>query len=505
MSLNNSKEHLKRECNFTTNFILRGIDYMADEEKNEEELKEKTKKLSMKEGSAYSVMDGFGLRYMTPYVLALGASNAQIGFLTSIPSLLGNFFQMFSSRVIEKYSRKKILLFGILFQLLMWIPIIIIGFFFFYKGLSSGISSDLVILIYSILLVFGTFVSPAWNSLIRDIVTKNSGAYFGRRNRIIGFVALISMLIGGFILDYFKQTKLFLGFCILFGLAFIARAISLYLLTKHYEPELKLQKGYYFSFKQFITRAPSNNFGKFAIFVGLMMFATAIASPFFSVYMLKELEFSYLQWILVTISSSLASLLFMPLWGKFADKYGNLKVIQITGALVPLVPLLWLASPIIAKISLTILIFYLILIEFFSGFVWSGFNLSTSNFMFDAITRERFPLCVSYFNLLNGVGIFLGATLGGIISSMNFTVGIFSSLLFVFFLSWIFRFIVYVVMVSKIKEVRLIEEYHKGDAKKEIGEGLIKELTTGFYNAVYLPYKLIKPIKKIKFNFLLNP
>ena len=471
---------------------------------NEEALKEKTKKLSIKEGSAHSVMDGFGLMYMTPYALALGANNAQIGFLTSIPNLLGNFFQMFSSKAIEKYPRKKILLFGVFFQLLMWIPIIGIGFFFFYRSLNSGTSPTLIILIYSILAVFGAFVSPVWNSLMRDVVTQNSGAYFGKRNRVIGFVALIAMLIGGFILDYFKETKLFIGFCVLFGLACIARAISLYLLTKHHEPELKLQKGYYFSFKQFLIKAPNNNFGKFTIFVALMMFATAIASPFFSVYMLKELEFSYTQWILVTISSSLSSLLLMPLWGKFADKYGNLKVIQITGALIPLVPLFWLASPFIIKISPILLIVYLILIECFSGFAWSGFNLSTTNFMFDAITRERFPLCISSFNLLNGIGIFLGATLGGFISSINFFIGIFSSLLFVFFLSWIARFGVYIIMISKIKEVRLTEEYHKGDAKKEIGNGLINELTTGFYNAIYFPYKLVKPIKKIKFNFLLN-
>jgi len=181
---------------------------------NEEALKEKTKKLSIKEGSAHSVMDGFGLMYMTPYALALGANNAQIGFLTSIPNLLGNFFQMFSSKAIEKYPRKKILLFGVFFQLLMWIPIIGIGFFFFYRSLNSGTSPTLIILIYSILAVFGAFVSPVWNSLMRDVVTQNSGAYFGKRNRVIGFVALIAMLIGGFILDYFKETKLFIGFCL---------------------------------------------------------------------------------------------------------------------------------------------------------------------------------------------------------------------------------------------------------------------------------------------------
>ena len=73
----------------------------------EEQIKEKTKKLSIIEGSAYSVMDGAGLRNITPYALALGASNTQIGFLTSIPTLFGNLSQILTPKFMEKYSRLK--------------------------------------------------------------------------------------------------------------------------------------------------------------------------------------------------------------------------------------------------------------------------------------------------------------------------------------------------------------------------------------------------------------
>lgn len=52
-------------------------------------------------------MDGAGSRYITPYALAIGANNTQIGLLTSIPSLLGNLSQLFTSKIIEKTSRKK--------------------------------------------------------------------------------------------------------------------------------------------------------------------------------------------------------------------------------------------------------------------------------------------------------------------------------------------------------------------------------------------------------------
>ncbi|MDO8622874.1 MAG: MFS transporter [archaeon] len=455
-------------------------------EEEEYKKKEKTKKFSIAEGSAYSVMDGMGLRNMTPYALALGANNAQIGLLTSIPNLLGNLSQLFTTKAMEKYSRKKVLLFGVILQALMWIPMILIGFSYFFKGLDSATSANFVIFIYTLLVLFGGFVSPGWNSLMSDIVAKEErGKYFGKRNKIVGVVALISLLASGFILDYFKQTKLFIGFAIIFGVCFIARSISAYLISKHHEPEFKLEKGYYFSLRQFIKKIPQSNFGKFVLFVCLVQMATAIASPFFAVYMLKDLGFNYTQYILVVISSSLSSLLFMPIWGKFADKYGNLRIMKICGFFTPFVPLVWLASPLVMNFNPNLLIYYLLFIEFLSGLVWAGFNLTIVNFIYDAVTRQRVALCVAYFNFFAGVGVFVGATLGGFIASMDLVFGM-DSILFVFILSFIARMVVYLIMIRKIKEVREVEtfdgEKFRKEFKKEVGEEMM-----------YLSYKWMRP------------
>lgn len=444
------------------------------ENKEEHKKKENTKKLSIVEGSIYSVMDGMGLRNITPYALSLGANNAQIGLLTSIPNLLGNFFQLFTTKAMERYSRKKILLFGAILQSLMWILIILVGFLYFFKGLNSNTSVNSIILIYTLLALFGGFISPAWNSLMNDVVLREErGRYFGKRNKMLGIVALISMLLVGFVLDYFKQTKIFFGFAIIFGVCFIARAISSYLLSRHYEPELKLEKEYYFSIKQFIKKIPKSNFGKFVFFLFLVQLATAIASPFFAVYMLNNLNLNYTTYILVVIASSLSSLIFMPVWGKFSDKYGNLRIMKICGFFTPFVPLLWLISPIIAKFNPALLVYYLLIIEFLSGLVWAGFNLTSANFIYDAVTRQRVALCVAYFNFFVGAGVFIGASLGGFIASMNFVIFGMSSILFIFLLSFIVRMGVYLAMISKIKEVREVEKFNKKEFKKEFKEELL--------------------------------
>lgn len=438
---------------------------------NEEELKEKTKKLSIKEGSAWAVQDGTGIRYITPYALAIGQGNPHInifiGFLSSIPGLIATFSQLFTSRLMEKFSRKKIISTAVFFQAMMWLSIIFVGILFFILHTDSNISLALLITFYTILALFGACAGPIWTSWMKDIVTKDSGKYFGRRNRIIGFVSLVSTLIAGFILDYFKKTNLFLGFAILFSIAFIFRLISAYLFTKKYEPELKLEKDYYFSFKQFLKKLPENNYGKFTIFVSLLSFSVAVASPFFAVYMLQDLGFGYLKWTIVTIASSIFSLIFMSIWGKFIDNYGTQKTMMITGALIPIIPFLWLSSPII--ISPIKLFVYLFFIESLSGAVWAGFNLATSNFTYDCVTRQRIAICSTYFNILNAIGAAVGATLGGFISSRNFTFLGLKPILIIFLLSGIFRLIIYLMMMGKIKEVREVKEFNlKSSTKKNL-------------------------------------
>jgi len=144
------------------------------------------------------------------------------------------------------------------------------------------------------------------------------------------------MLIGGLLLDLFKTKGLvFIGFGVLFSIAMCARLYSVYLFRKQYSPKFKLRRGYYFSFKDFLTRGLKTDFGKFVSFVSLMHLAVYIGSPFVAVYLLKQLELSYIWFTVITLSASVYSLIMMPIWGKFADKYGNRLVLVLCTIFIP--------------------------------------------------------------------------------------------------------------------------------------------------------------------------
>ncbi|MEI6058552.1 MAG: MFS transporter [archaeon] len=473
------------------NVIETGIKEKVDsnDKIDEEKLKEKARKTSIKEGCAYCVSDGFGFRNVTPYALAIGADNAVIGLLSSVPSLIANLSQLFTAKLMKRYTRKQIVVFSVFLQALMWLFLLIPGILFFGFAINSEVSSISLVFIYTLLVLSGAIAGPPWQSWMKDITPKRNGNYFGRRNRICGFVSLAMMLVAGFILDYFKQTKIFLAFVILFFVSFVFRSIGGLLFVTQYEPKFKYEASTHFSFLQFLKKMPSNNFGRFVMFISFISLATAIASPFFAVYMLKERGFSYVSYMIIALASTLTGLVSMTLWGNFADKYGNLKLMKICGTFVFIMPFAYLSTMFIS--SNTTAIIAIFCIEAFSGFVWGGFNLASGNFIYDAVTDQRLPICASYFNIINGFGAFVGATVGGLLGTIAFDlpkVVFLSSLAVVFVLSGFLRLGVYLFMIPKLKEVRDVDHF---DTKKHIKEKLsilnpmklIESLGIGMNNA----------------------
>ena len=432
----------------------------------EERLKRKSRLTSVKEGAAYAVSDGAGMRYIIPYALSLGANNAHIGILSSLPTLIGQIAQLFTLKYIETQSRKRIVFIGVLLQAIMWLLVLLVGGLFYFNIFKSS-APLLLIAVYTLLTVFGAAIVPAWVSWMRDIVPFGTyGHYFSGRSRIVGTVTLSAMLFAGFLLDHFKQTKVFIGFAIIFALSFAARMISAFYMKEQYEPKFKFHDGYYFNIWQFISKMVHNNFGRFTLFVCLLHLGTFIASPFFAVYMLNRLDFSYVSFTVVMLSSTVSMLVFLKAWGKFSDRYGTLKTMKLCGYLISLVPLMWFFSYFLIGFNHYVLLGYLILIEMFSGFLWAGFNLATSNFILEDVTQERVPLCVAYYNIFLGLGLFIGGMIGGIVSSLSFSFFGLGPLLFIFLLSFLCRIIPPIFMLPILKETRKVDGFGVKQAKE---------------------------------------
>ncbi len=439
------------------------LEKMAREKKDSpkvKELKHQARRYSIKEGIFASSTGSLGGKYVSPFAIAINSSNSMVALLSAISGLLGPLAQAFSSRLIEKHPRKKIVLKAVFFEALMWIPLIIIAILFYFEILINLLPL-LLLLSFSLYVIIGNIASPAWFSWMGDIVDeKYRGRWFSKRNLIMGFVSIVLAISAAFFLNYFKQNNwIMFGFIILFSLAFIARLICWRIFKKQYEPKIKLKKGYYFSFWDFLKKAPNNNFGKFAIFRALLSFAVSISSSLLAIYLLRNLNFDYVIYIVVILSASLFSLLVLRIWGKLTDKYGNYRILGMTTILIPIIPILWILSP-----NPIYLIFVPSLI---SGISWAGFNLAEGNFIYDNVTPQKRGLAISYYHMLSGIGIFLGAGLGAILIKY-LTISFIEPLFLIYIFGGVMRMIVVFWWIPKMKEIKKTKKFGSSKVFKNI-------------------------------------
>lgn len=401
----------------------------------------KSLNLSMKDGVAYAATIGFGDNYINPFAVALGASNFQIGLLSSFTQLISSLAQLKVADITERVgSRKKMIVFFVFFQALILFPIAFIPY------LPQFTQIHVLICFCTLYLLFASFANPAWGSLMANLVPgRKRGSFFSKRGRLVGIVTVISAFLAGYILHLFKKGSL-TGFTIIFLIAMISRYISCYFLSKMYEPSLEIKQEHYFSFKEFVQRLNIGNFGKYVIFHSSFNFSVFIASPFFPVFMLRDLGFSYITYTFITTIVPLASILAVSYWGHRADALGNRKMIRICSLVVSVLPAMWIFSR---------NIYFLIGIQTLAGIFWAGFNLCSSNFMYDSVIPEKRTRVISYFNTFNGFAVCVGTLLGGFLAT-HIPPLFGYQLLTLFVISSCLRIIVSITLLRRVKEIRKI-------------------------------------------------
>ncbi|MBI5887784.1 MAG: MFS transporter [Deltaproteobacteria bacterium] len=404
----------------------------------------KSLKYSMGDGIFFSLMNGFTADYFTPFLLLIGGTVRHVSIIAALPNLASSLIQPKSADISEKTdSRKKVVDLCSLFQALTLVPMLAVYF------MGSG-RIAVFIAVVTLFTSFGALANPAWASIMADLVsTDKRGEYFGWRNKVLGFVTVGATFAAGYILYELDRFNIFIGFAVVFALAFAFRLASWRYLTRMHEPELIHKKDDYFSLYDFVSRFRHSNFARFVFFAAAMKFAVNVAAPFLPVLMLRDLKFSYLTYTAVTVAATIATNVTIMRWGIHADRIGNMKVIKFSSKLVAFVPLLWLINthPV-----------FLFFVQLFAGFAWAGFNLSASNFIYDASTPGKRTRCIAYFNAFTGVALCLGALLGGWLAEIM-PDGFFThKILGIVLLSAILRLAVAYLLPFNLSEVREVED-----------------------------------------------
>ena len=356
--------------------------------------------------------------FLTGFALYLGMNEFMIGLLASMPFLV-TIFQLPASYLIEKKGgRKKISFLGAFFARMLWILVLIVALL----PISQGPNKSLVILsLIFISYAFASMSYVSWLSWISDLVPDEiRGRFFGTRNMLCGAVGMVVLVAFGKLMDLLNGHSLGalpLGFLITFMAAVFLGMFSLYFLKKISEPLPRPIRANNSFGRNIMLPFEDPNFRKFLIFAFSWSFSVYFASPFFTLYFLRELKFSYSFVATLGMLSAFADMAGMQLWGKISDKVKNKAVIQFAGWVAVFLPLAWVTVRPDSIVMPTVL-------HFVGGGFWAGINLCMNNLLLRIAPEGNRTLSLTIYNIMGGLGAAAGPILAGFvlnsISHMNF-------------------------------------------------------------------------------------
>lgn len=415
---------------------------------------ESGRRFGLRDGIFQATTQGAGEQYLSAFALMLHATPFHLSLLSALPQLLGTWAQYVSVKVSHWFPhRKSHVLWGIAGQSLAWIPILILPLLIPQWGPWLVVGGAA--------LYFGSthFTSPAWISLVTDLLSANErGAYFARRSQLMAVTSFAALCLGGALLSLSEQyNRLWLGFTVLFVTAGVARSFSALSLAHVTDLPIAHEEPGSRGFLAFLHTGTSKDFRHFLLFSGLMHLAVLISGPFFVIYLLQDLHLSYWAYGTWAATSIVGQFMTLPDWGQFGDRFGNKALLTVTGLLVPFLPMLYLVSTAWP---------FLVIINFFGGVVWAGLSLGLSNYVLDAVRPADRAKAVAVSSTVNAVGWAIGTIVGSWLIStvpgeMNLAsvrIDPVSNLPFIFFISGLLRLAISLTFLRTFHEPRRVEK-----------------------------------------------
>jgi MFS family permease len=363
------------------------------------------------DGLAAEVMTSFTSgTFLVALALLLGASNLQIGLLSSLP-LFTNLFQLVSVWLVRKYNNRRAV--AVYSAYLARIPLLMLSGIILW---FSGASIEMLIFFLFFHYLFGSIAGPSWNSWMKDMVPENMlGEYFSRRSRYTQTLNIVLTLSLALLLDYMKSNYPgyeLTTYALFFFIGGIVGIIGGYLLSRAPEPQSYLTNADIISL--FKIPLKNLNFRRLLVFNSAWVFAINIATPFFTVFMMKTMGLPISYIIALGIVSQLFSILTLRMWGVFSDRYSNKSIISVSAPLYILCIVAWcfvgIYSHFLANMGL------LVLIHIFTGISTAGINLALTNIGLKLASKKEAIVYLSVKNIVTAIFSSAGPLVGGFLA-----------------------------------------------------------------------------------------
>jgi MFS family permease len=358
-------------------------------------------KFSILNGVASTIVASTSNNYFSLFAISvLGATNYQVGLISSLPQFIGMFAMIIGSFILSRLEeKKKFTALSILFTRLFVFSMVFIMF------VPAEYRSWVFVLLIGLMNFPGSFMLLSWQSLIGDLIPdQRRNSFFSERNRILTIVGMITTFLMGIILQQFDKANP-LPYQILFFIAFIFGVVEVYYLFKHVEHKkekpIKLIKEKRLQFKWDVFK--DKRFVIFLICSLYFNFTWQMAWSLFNIYQIKYALANGLWISLFTVANQISQVISYKWWGRMADKHGNAKMLIF-------VSLGMASAPLLTVLSTNL--YYLIVVNVFTGLFVAGTVLILFNQLLEVTKEENRSSYIANYNILLAIIGFIAPQFG---------------------------------------------------------------------------------------------
>ncbi len=387
---------------------------------------------------------------LSSFLIDLGASPFEIGMVASLP-MLANLLQPLGAILSNRSQSRHD--YGISIFLparLLWL-VLLVGIIL--RGTNTDLSRELVYLTLVLVItsqVLAAMGSASWMSWLAALVpAKLRGRYYSVRSIVSNVTGLLCLPIASFIIANWQGGSI-AGYGLVLSIGILAGVASLtcqHLMIdinpQSYQTQTEPKHDQFNLFNNLIAPFQDRNLIFFLIYVAIWGFAVNISTPFFTLYMLENLDVDITWVTLLSSLSSGANMLMLLVWGKLSDRFGNRSLLIFAGMAIAITPLFWLLagrsqSQELLQVPLQEnLWLYLIIFHLFLGGSWAAIDLGSNNIQIEIAPIKHHATFFGIVSAIAGISSALGTTIGATLAQYGHYEGVFG----VFFLSAIFRLV----------------------------------------------------------------
>lgn len=342
-------------------------------------------------------------------ITILGASNYQVGLLSSLPPLIALLMTIPAAILLNKSStHKRIVGTAIITARLFFLAIV----FVVYLPLEWQAWAFLVII--GMMHVPTALATIGWQTLISGLVDEHRRAqFFSDRNRMLTVVGLFTTLFVGIVLR--DATESVMSYQILFAVALCFGLLEGFLVFRHKENDPVVTDTKPKLMDWSIFKDPGYRW--FLVAALFFNFTWQMAWGLFNIYHVRIAEATIFWFSMFSAGNMLMQFFTYPLWKKWSEKYSN--------TLVFIVLAIGMASAPFFTV-LTTNFFLLFLVQTTSGFFLSGVILVLFNMLLEHSPADKRTYCITTYNVLLSLMAFIAPQIGilflelfGIVEAMH--------------------------------------------------------------------------------------